>query len=58
MNEHSDFILTRILWLDGLDPGNANTQERYIYIHGTNRTDSPRNHRTPTAAFAFPRRTC
>ena len=33
MNEHSDFILTRILWLDGLDPGNANTQERYIYIH-------------------------
>ena len=40
MNEHSDFILTRILWLDGLDPENVNTRERYIYIHGTNRTDS------------------
>ena len=40
MNEHSDFILTRILWLDGLDPENANTRERYIYIHGTTRTDS------------------
>ena len=35
MNEHSDFILTRILWLDGLDPENVNTRERYIYIHGT-----------------------
>ena len=39
MDEHSDFILTRILWLDGLDPGNANTRERYIYIHGTNWTE-------------------
>lgn len=39
MDESSDFILTRILWLDGLDAGNANTRERYIYIHGTNRTD-------------------
>lgn len=39
MDEHSDFILTRILWLDGLDAANANTRERYIYIHGTNRTD-------------------
>ena len=27
---------TRILWLEGLDPENANTYERYIYIHGTN----------------------
>lgn len=39
MDEQSDFILTRILWLDGLEPGNANTRQRYIYIHGTNRTD-------------------
>lgn len=31
-----DKILTRILWLDGLDPDNANTRDRYIYIHGTN----------------------
>jgi L,D-transpeptidase YbiS len=31
-----DLILTRILWLDGTEPGNANTRERYIYIHGTN----------------------
>lgn len=36
MDEGSDLILTRILWLDGLDPENANTRERYIYIHGTN----------------------
>jgi lipoprotein-anchoring transpeptidase ErfK/SrfK len=28
--------MTRILWLEGLDPGNANTRERFIYIHGTN----------------------
>ncbi|MEY2505297.1 MAG: hypothetical protein QOG27_1577 [Verrucomicrobiota bacterium] len=31
-----DLIMTRILWLDGLDPSNANTHERFIYIHGTN----------------------
>jgi L,D-transpeptidase YbiS len=31
-----DLIMTRILWLDGLEPGNANTHERFIYIHGTN----------------------
>ena len=29
-------MLTRILWLDGLDEANANTHDRYIYIHGTN----------------------
>jgi len=34
-----DLILTRILRLDGLDEENANTLERYIYIHGTNRED-------------------
>ncbi len=31
-----DHVQTRILWLDGLDAENANTHERYIYIHGTN----------------------
>jgi lipoprotein-anchoring transpeptidase ErfK/SrfK len=31
-----DLVLTRILWLEGLDPHNANTRQRYIYIHGTN----------------------
>ena len=31
-----DGDLTRILWLDGLDADNANTRERYVYIHGTN----------------------
>ncbi|MEP6938011.1 MAG: L,D-transpeptidase [Chthoniobacterales bacterium] len=30
-----DLILTRILWLDGLDRENANTLNRFIYIHGT-----------------------
>lgn len=33
--EH-DLVLTRILWLHGLDDDNANTKERFIYIHGTN----------------------
>ena len=31
-----DLVLSRILRLDGLEPANANTFERYIYIHGTN----------------------
>lgn len=31
-----DLILSRILRLDGLEPANANTFDRYIYIHGTN----------------------
>jgi len=31
-----DHVQTRILWLDGLEPDNANTHDRYIYIHGTN----------------------
>jgi lipoprotein-anchoring transpeptidase ErfK/SrfK len=36
-----DWILTRILWLDGLDEGRnkggqKDTHDRYIYIHGTN----------------------
>ena len=31
-----DLVMTRILWLDGLEGRNANTHDRYIYIHGTN----------------------
>ena len=31
-----DLILSRILRLEGLEPRNANTYDRYIYIHGTN----------------------
>lgn len=31
-----DLITSRILWLDGLGKRNANTKQRYIYIHGTN----------------------
>lgn len=34
-----DYVLTRILWLDGLEEHNANTHDRYIYIHGTNQED-------------------
>lgn len=34
-----DLVLTRILRLDGMDPENANTLQRCIYIHGTNRED-------------------
>lgn len=34
-----DAVLTRILWLAGRDPDNANTKDRYIYFHGTNRED-------------------
>lgn len=35
-----DWILTRILWLSGLEPGvnrlgEVDTMQRYIYIHGT-----------------------
>lgn len=39
-----DWILTRILWLEGLEPGvnrgpGLDSHERYIYVHGTNRED-------------------
>jgi L,D-transpeptidase YbiS len=34
-----DLVMTRILWLDGLESGNANSHGRYIYIHGTNHED-------------------
>jgi lipoprotein-anchoring transpeptidase ErfK/SrfK len=40
LSRDEDLVLTRILWLDGLDPGNANTHERFIYIHGTNHEES------------------
>lgn len=41
---NEDRILTRILWLEGLEPGvnqggEVDTFERYIYIHGTNHED-------------------
>lgn len=42
-----DHVLTRILWLDGMEEGNANTFSRYIYIHGTNqegRLGTPASH--------------
>ena len=34
-----DFVTTRILWLDGLEEENANTRDRFIYIHGTKHED-------------------
>jgi L,D-transpeptidase YbiS len=34
-----DQVLSRILWLDGLEEHNANTRDRFIYIHGTNHED-------------------
>jgi hypothetical protein len=30
-----DWILTRVLWLDGVESHNKNTKSRYIYIHGS-----------------------
>lgn len=40
-----DWILSRILWLDGLEAGknqggNLDSHNRYIYIHGTNDEDN------------------
>ena len=40
-----DPIVTRILWLKGLEGQNQNTRSRYIYIHGT-----PEEHRIGTPA--------
>lgn len=39
-NPGRDWILSRILWLDGMEPGKnkggtVDTHDRYIYIHGT-----------------------
>lgn len=47
-----NLITTRILWLDGLEPGQnrgegCDTRSRHIYIHGTNqheRLGSPNSH--------------
>jgi L,D-transpeptidase YbiS len=36
MLREDDLVMTRILWLDGASRANANTYERFIYIHGTN----------------------
>lgn len=38
---NEDLVLTRILWLEGLEPGtnrggNVDSKRRYIYFHGTN----------------------
>lgn len=49
---HRDWILTRILWLSGLEPGlnrfgSVDTLKRYIYIHGCPDSitfDSPSSH--------------
>jgi L,D-transpeptidase YbiS len=35
----SDLVLSRILWLDGVEEQNANTRDRFIYIHGTKHED-------------------
>src|SRR5947207_4834667 len=34
-----DLVTSRILWLDGLDERNANTRDRFVYIHGTKHED-------------------
>lgn len=34
-----DLITSRILWLEGLEEQNANTKQRFIYIHGTKHED-------------------
>lgn len=38
-SQSEDAILTRILWLEGLDEENSNTFRRYIYFHGTHEED-------------------
>jgi lipoprotein-anchoring transpeptidase ErfK/SrfK len=43
-NPDRDWVLTRILWLDGQEPGRnrggeRDSRERYIYIHGTPDTE-------------------
>jgi len=42
-----DLVMSRILWLEGLEEHNANTRDRFIYIHGTkheNKIGSPASH--------------
>lgn len=51
-NPGRDWILTRILWLSGCEPGinrlgNVDSMRRYIYIHGTPDSEpmgTPRSH--------------
>jgi len=43
-NHSHDWILTRILWLEGMETGknrrgNVDTKSRFIYIHGTHEED-------------------
>ncbi len=38
-NPDRDWILTRILWLDGCEDANAESKSRFIYIHGTPDTE-------------------
>ncbi|MFL6568229.1 MAG: L,D-transpeptidase family protein [Chthoniobacterales bacterium] len=40
MLAEDDLIMSRVLWLEGLEPENANTFGRYIYIHGTNHEET------------------
>src|SRR5215472_13412615 len=40
-----DLVTSRILWLNGLDEQNANTRDRFVYIHGTKH-----EHKVGTAA--------
>lgn len=35
-DDPGDLIQTRLMWLHGMEEHNANTRDRYIYIHGTN----------------------
>jgi phosphoserine phosphatase len=39
MAVEGDLVLSRVLRIQGLDPENTNTFERFIYIHGTNHED-------------------
>src|SRR5690348_5473310 len=39
LTQTEDLVMSRILWLDGIDEHNANTRDRYIYIHGTRHED-------------------
>lgn len=44
MGTDEDLILSRILWLEGMEEGknrggDVDSRQRYIYIHGTNRVD-------------------
>lgn len=47
MLKGDDLVMSRILWLRGLEEANSNTYSRYIYIHGTNheeRIGEPASH--------------